>query len=79
VEKKIKSHSKAVNTSSNGVSHDALKSIMNNALKEEYRSKNLVIFGLIEEEKEQLENIINEMLSDLGEKPWISVNRIGIK
>jgi hypothetical protein len=80
VEKEIKSHIQAVtkNTSGNGVSLDALKSAVKNALKEEDRSKDLVKFGLIEEEKEQLENIVGELLSDLGEKSRISVNQIGI-
>ena len=57
----------------------AQQSVVKNALKEEDRSKNLVVFGLVEEEKEQLENIVGELLSDLGEKPRVSATRIGVK
>ena len=81
VEKEMKQYSQVLtqNSTGNGVSHDVLKSVVKTALKEEDRSKNLVVFGLVEEEKEQLEDIVGELLSNLGEKPRMSVNRIGAK
>ena len=57
VEKEIKSYSQILqtkNSSGNGVSHDALKSVVKNALKEEDRSKNLVIFGLLNRKRSSL-------------------------
>ena len=81
VEKEIKQYSQALTTNSSGtgVSHGALKNVVKSALKEEDRSKNLVVFGLVEEEKEQLESVVGELLSDLGEKPRVSASRIGVK
>ena len=81
VEKEIKQYSQVLTTKSSGtvVSHGALKSVVKSALKEEDRSKNLVVFGLVEQEKEQLENVVGELLTDLGEKPRVSATRIGVK
>ena len=81
VEKEMKQYSQALTTKSSGtgVSHGALKNVIKSALEEEDRSKNLVVFGLIEDEKEQLESVVGELLSDLGEKPRVSASRIGVK
>ena len=81
VEKEMKQYSQVLTTKSSGsgVSHGALKSVVKSALKEEDRSRNLVVFGLVEEEKELLENVVGELLSDLGEKPRVSASRIGVK
>ena len=74
VEKEMKLYSQALTmkSSGTGVSHGALKNVVKSALEEEDRSKNLVVFGLVEDEKEQLESVVGELLSDLGEKPRVS-------
>ena len=50
VEKEMKQYSQALTTKGSGtsVSHGALKSVVKSALKEEDRSRNLVVFGLVE-------------------------------
>ena len=58
---------------------DSLKKVVMTAIEEEDRSKNLMVFGLAEEEGEQIEEKINGLFAELGEKPRVTVNRIGRK
>ena len=44
---------------------------------EEYRSKNLIVFGLKEEEEEQLPALVTTVLEDIGEKPHFQATRVG--
>ena len=80
VEREIKSYSEAVSKSgSEGpiVTPEKLKLAVKSAIKEEDRSRNVIVFGLREEASEQVENQVSELFSELGEKPRIQANRIG--
>ena len=57
---------------------ESLKNAVKTAIEEEDRGKNLMVFGLGEEDEENLEEKIGELCTDLGEKPRITaVNRVG--
>ena len=80
VEREIKSYSEAVSKSgSEGpiVTPEKLKLAVKSAIKEEDRSRNVIVFGLREEASEQVENQVSELFSELGEKPRIQASRIG--
>ena len=47
----------------------SLKSVVRSAFEDEDRSKNLIIFGLTEQDGEKLDRKVIGMLSDLNEKP----------
>ena len=46
---------------------------------EEDRSKNLIVFGLKEDEEEQLPALVTAVLEEIGEKPHFEATRIGWK
>ena len=80
VEREIKSYSEAVSncsTSQPVVTPEKLKHAIKSAIKEEDRSRNVIVFGLLDEEKEQVEEKVSELFADLGEKPRIQASRIG--
>ena len=80
VEREIKSYSEAVSNCSTAqpvVTPEKLKHAIKSAIKEEDRSRNLIVFGLLDEEKEQVEEKVSELFADLGEKPRIQASRIG--
>ena len=82
VEREIKSYSEAVSKSgSEGpiVTPEKLELAVKSAIKEEDRSRNVTVFGLREEAREQVENQVSEFFSELGEKPRIQASRIGKK
>ena len=85
VEREIKSYSEAVSKSSTDqgqgpvVTPEHLKLAVKNAMKEEDRSRNVIVFGLREDEGEQVEKKVSELFADLGEKPRIQASRIGRK
>ena len=85
VQAEIKSYSSVVasNTSTPpafSFTPDVLKKAVRTAIVEEDRSKNLLVYGLAENEGENLERTACELFLELGEKPRIhAINRIGRK
>jgi hypothetical protein len=82
VQREFKSYSDVVakNTSASGpvCTEESLKNAVKTAIKEEDRSKNLMVFGLGEEDEENLEEKISDLFTDLGEKPRVTaVSRVG--
>lgn len=73
----IKSYSAAVKNNTPAFSPESLKKVVKSAIEEEDRSKNVVIFGLPEEDGEQLESRIGELFLQLDEKPRVAVSRVG--
>ena len=71
VQQEIKSYSEAVmkKSSETFVTEKSLKSVVRSAIEDEDRSKNLIIFGLTEQDGEKLDSKVINMLSDLNEKP----------
>ena len=54
-----------------------MKQAVKSAISEEDRNKNVMVFGLCEEEAEQLETKIGELFQELDEKPRVTATRIG--
>ena len=52
---------------------------MRTVAEEEARAKNVIIFGLSETSSQDGTVTVNELLSELGEKPKTDVSRIGEK
>ena len=82
VQREFKSYSDVVakNTSASGpvCTEESLKKAVKTAIEEEDRSKNLMVFGLGEEDEENLEEKISDLFTDLGEKPRVTaVSRVG--
>ena len=83
VQKEIKSYSEAVGNQSKqmGASEvqESVKKAVKSAIQEDDRSKNLIIFGLAESEKEQIDTKVADLFAELGESTKISASRIGAK
>lgn len=83
VKEEIKSFSAAAAKNSTGpgpvFSPDSLKKVVKSAIEEDDRRKNVMVFGLAEEEGELLEDKIGVLLQELGEKPRATVSRVGRK
>ena len=81
VQQEIKLYSEAVakKSSETVVTQESLKGVVRSAIEDEDRSKNLVIFGLNEEDGEKLDNKVTDLFSDLDERPRVSTGRIGVK
>ena len=83
VKKEFKSYSSVVGNSQPAaapvVSPEALKTVVKIVVAEEDRSRNLLVFGLPDDEEEQLEERISEVLETVGQKPKIEVQRLGKK
>ena len=56
---------------------NALKSVVQNIVEEEERSRSFMVFGLQEAKDENLHVKVNELLLELDQKPKIEVRRIG--
>ena len=54
-----------------------LKKVVKSVVKEEDRSKNVIIFGLAENEGENLEESVNEVFEQIGLKPTLQACRVG--
>ncbi len=78
VQQEVKSYSAAVvaNTAP-AISPDSLKNALKSAIAEGDRTKNIMIFGLSEEDGEQLESKVDKVFQELGEKPKVTVSRVG--
>ena len=61
------------------ISPAAFKTIVKSVIKDEDRTKNLVVFGLAEENGEQLDDKISDVFLGIGEKPRIAAVRVGSK
>ena len=81
VQKEIKSYSAAVSQKNCGpvLTPASLQKVVVKAIEEDDRSKNLLVFGLLEEEGEQIEETIGEIFAELDEKPRVTACRIGKK
>ena len=84
VQKEIKSYSEAVAKTGSGTGtiqlQDSLKNVVKNAIEEDDRSRNLIVFGLDEsEDHERIDSKISALLLEIGEKPRVSASRIGVK
>ena len=56
---------------------EMIKEVVKSVVQEEDRSKNLMIFGLPEQENEELSNAVSEVLLAIGEKPRVEACRVG--
>ena len=83
VKEEFKSYSSVVGNSQPAtapvISPEALKTVVKTVVAEEDRSRNLLVFGLPDDEEEQLEERISEVLETVGQKPKIEVERLGKK
>ena len=80
VQQEIKSYSAAVKQNSGpALTPDSLQKVVIKAIEEEDRSKNLMVYGLVDEEDERIDEKVSEILLELDEKPSISACRIGTK
>ena len=59
------------------LSEKTLKKVVQEAVTDEDRSKNLVVFGLTEEKSEDLDSKISSVFDDIEEKPSFEALRIG--
>ena len=67
----LRSYSSVVQNSckEKSVSQAALKNVLQDVVKDEDRSKNVIIFGLEEENDEELNFKVIELFQSMGEKP----------
>ena len=77
-----KSYSEAAasqNTASTGsvISPEALKSVAKQVIVEKELSKNIMIFGLPENENEDIQKCVGKIFEEIGEKPKLNAVRIG--
>ena len=77
----IQTYSSAVTsniTAAPAFTPDILKKAVRTAIMEEDRSKNLLVFGLKEEDGESIEQVVDGLFVELGEKPRVqALNRLG--
>ena len=82
VKQEIKSYSEAVKSSSDlpEVSRNIIKNVAKIVVREEDRSKNLMLFGLVEETGEDLGKTVSDVLLSIDEKPHlVCCQRVGLK
>ena len=56
---------------------ETLKSVFRSVVQHEDRGKNVMIFGLPDEEEENLNDKVSELCEVLGEKPRVDATRLG--
>ena len=61
------------------IGNDTLKSVAKQVVAEEELSRNIMVFGLQENENENLAQKIDEVFECLGEKPRVEASRLGKK
>ena len=59
------------------VTTEELKNTVKNVLKEEDRSRNVMIFNLPEQENEEINAVVAEVFKSIGEKPRVEASRLG--
>ncbi len=81
VQQEVQSYSAALSkhSAAPNISADSLKQAVKSAIAEEDRTKNVMVFGLCEEEEEQLETKVGGLFLELGEKPKLTASRVGRK
>ena len=85
VQTEIKSYSDIVagtisQSHSNNITSETLKKTLKDVVEENDRSRNLMVFGLVEkEEGENLARRLDEIFTELEEKPRIEACRVGAK
>ena len=77
----MKSYSSVVSKScSTALSPNKLEAVVRKVAAKEDMSKNAIIYGLTENENEKLQEKVDEVLTEIGEKPRIKdCCRVGIK
>ena len=83
VQEEIKSYSEAVGSQNSKIEaiqvEESVKLAVRSAIREDDRSKNVMIFGLAETENEQISNKVADLLNELGENTRVSASRVGVK
>ena len=81
MQSEIKSYSSALAEKAQPavISPDVLKKVVQAVVDEEDRSKNIMLFGLVEEKNETLSNRVDEVFVSVGEKPSFVASRVGKK
>ena len=59
------------------ISTAAFKKVVKDVIEDEDRSKNIMVFGLAEDDGEQLDERISGIFLELGEKPRVAAMRVG--
>lgn len=78
VKAEFKSYSSAVQKGQNQQqTHENLKAVVKAVVEEEDRSRNIMMFGLAEEENELLSAKVSDVFQSIGEKPRVEVCRVG--
>ena len=76
VKTELRSYSAALQNSSprpaNMMTAETVKRVVKSVAEEEDRGKNLMVFGVVENVGEELDDIVSEILEEVGEKPQIS-------
>ena len=78
VKSECKGYAEAVKNYCNPVmSPQTLKNLVKQVVKEKERSRNLIVFGLEENEKEIISEKIGDLLETMGERPKTGAYRLG--
>ncbi len=80
VKAEFMSYSAAVQNNVNvdqGLTTEKLKQVVKTTVQEEDRCKNVMVFGLAEEENENLADRVGEVFEELGIKPAVELCRVG--
>ena len=68
---------KKLPTPTPAVTTEELKNTVQNVLKEEERSRNVMIFNLPEQENEEINAVVAGVFKSIGEKPRVEASRLG--
>ena len=83
VQEEIKTYSEAVGSQNSKMEAiqvgESVKLAVKSAIREDDRSKNVMIFGLAETENEQISNKVADLFDEIGENTRVSASRVGVK
>ena len=79
VKVELQSYSNIVQKSCPQVDAKTLKKVVKSVVEAEDRCRNVMVFGMEEEDNEQLCDKVNELFQDMNEKPRFEVIRVGKK
>ena len=71
--------SSSLNNSTAPISADSIKSVAKQIVVEEELSRNVIVFGLCEDNDEEICDKVTEVFESLGEKPRVEASRLGRK
>ena len=71
--------SSSLNNSTAPISADSIKSVAKQIVVEEELSRNVIVFGLCEDNNEEVSDKVTEVFESLGEKPRVEASRLGRK